>query len=239
MNIQIPKNLSLNQKNFLKRGYSTDLIVYINRLKAIDFENKSRVLDAGCGFGQWSIAMAQLNENIVAFDADKQRIETAKMIANENGIGNIDFQQGFLESFKAENESFDAIFSYSVLYLSNHKKSIENLSRLLKKGGQMYLNFNSYGIIPFILFERAIKRKEKESFNHFNRYFFNLFRKNKRPLHAISVKELKRILEQNNLKIIKIAGDGEINYKNIEINQFYPATYWRLNNVVEIIAEKI
>jgi len=238
MKINIPQNLSSNQKAFLQRVYSTDLNGYINRLKAIGFVNKSRVLDAGCGFGQWSIAMAQINKNIVAFDADEQRIKTAKMISNENGIENIDFQQGFLEDFSAKEESFDAIFSYSVLYLSNHEKSIENLSRLLKKGGQIYLNFNSYGIIPFILFERAIKRKEKESFNHFSQYFFNLFRKNKRPLHAISIKELKRILEQNKLEIVKIAGDGEINFSHLEIKKFYPATYWRLKNVVELIAIK-
>jgi hypothetical protein len=45
--------LSGNDAEFFGRVWSQDLTVYENRLRAIDFEGKDRVLDAGFGMGQW------------------------------------------------------------------------------------------------------------------------------------------------------------------------------------------
>ena len=47
----------MNDKLFIQRVFSKGLDSYINRLEAIGFTKKSKVLDAGCGYGQWSIAL--------------------------------------------------------------------------------------------------------------------------------------------------------------------------------------
>ena len=38
--------------------------------------------DHGCGFGQWSFALSELNKNILSYDIDESRIKTANRIKN-------------------------------------------------------------------------------------------------------------------------------------------------------------
>ena len=56
--------LNDNDFSFFKRVWSQDLNIYKDRLSAIDFNQKNNVLDAGCGFGQWSLQLSILNNNI-------------------------------------------------------------------------------------------------------------------------------------------------------------------------------
>ena len=65
-------------KQFFKRVYSTPKNIYKERLSLIGFENKEKILDAGCGFGQWTRILSELNENIYAMDSEYYRINIAK-----------------------------------------------------------------------------------------------------------------------------------------------------------------
>ncbi len=67
----IPNNNSLKQfgliegkleYDFFQRLYSGEHNRYGKRLKQIGLVNKSYILDAGCGFGQWTNEIAKLNK---------------------------------------------------------------------------------------------------------------------------------------------------------------------------------
>ena len=51
-----------NDAAFLSRVYQTGLTKYQERLRAISFYGLRHVLDAGCGFGQWTLSLSGLNE---------------------------------------------------------------------------------------------------------------------------------------------------------------------------------
>ncbi|MCB1562211.1 MAG: class I SAM-dependent methyltransferase [Alphaproteobacteria bacterium] len=144
---------SENQKNFLKRVWSGDSSRYAARIQALGFENMAEVLDAGCGYGQWSMCLAKLNTQISACDYDPLRINIAEQIATRLGHGNIKFDSSSIENLPYKNESFDGVFSYSVLYLSDYKKSLEEFRRVLKPGGLLYFSTNGLGWYLYNLIE--------------------------------------------------------------------------------------
>ena len=78
--------LDPNSRGFCERVFSTDPSVYENRLKAIGFQDMDRVLDAGCGFGQWALVMAGMNREVHAIDVDPSRVEfLCEMVAQGAG----------------------------------------------------------------------------------------------------------------------------------------------------------
>ena len=44
--------------------------LHIRRLIGIGFNDQGKVLDAGCGYGQWSIAIESLNNDVVGIDME-------------------------------------------------------------------------------------------------------------------------------------------------------------------------
>lgn len=138
-------NLSQRDLEFLERIYDKGLSPYTNRLKQYGFERFEKVLDAGCGFGQWSLSLAQLNTEIHSCDADPKRVEFLKKVAAENGLNHIHPRQAFIDNLPYKNESFDAVFCYGVIFLTPWKKSLSELVRILKPGGKLYVNANGLG----------------------------------------------------------------------------------------------
>ncbi|MDG1326163.1 MAG: hypothetical protein P8P49_10370 [Opitutales bacterium] len=69
-----------NDKNFIKRIYSNGINRYSSRISMINFTGGEKVLDAGCGFGQWSVALAEQNNQVESIDPCNLRIETLRKI---------------------------------------------------------------------------------------------------------------------------------------------------------------
>ena len=153
---KIYKNLSAQDERFLKKAYRTDFNFFKSRLKSIKFVNKKKVLDAGCGFGQWSFALDQNNYRVIGIDYNKIRIKIANKIKKKNYLKNLSFVQGSLEHLPFKNETFDAIFSYSVIYHTNYKRSILEMKRVLKNNGKLYINFNCLGWFFYMIVFRGL-----------------------------------------------------------------------------------
>ncbi len=138
-------NLSKNNLDFLKRIYQNGIYSYIERIRQYGLVSHDKVLDAGCGFGQWSLSLAQLNKKVYACDADENRVQFLKSVALENAIDNLHIQQGFIDNLPYENEFFDAVFCYGVIFLTPWKTSLSELIRVLRPGGKLYVNANGLG----------------------------------------------------------------------------------------------
>jgi 2-polyprenyl-3-methyl-5-hydroxy-6-metoxy-1,4-benzoquinol methylase len=75
-----------------------------------------RILDAGCGDGEVSIAFAEAGAAVVGVDADRDFIDVAAMRAAEHGCGAIEFQCSDLcEGVGVPEGPFDLILSIDVL----------------------------------------------------------------------------------------------------------------------------
>jgi ubiquinone/menaquinone biosynthesis C-methylase UbiE len=137
--------LSENDVRFLERIFAKGITPYMNRLKQYGFQKKDNILDAGCGFGQWSLALAQMNKKVYSCDGDAKRIEFLKEIILEKGMSNAEARLGFIDNLPYNNETFDAVFCYGVIFITPWKKSLAELVRVLKPGGKLYVNANGLG----------------------------------------------------------------------------------------------
>ena len=134
-----------NDWRFLCRVYRENDRTYVDRLRAIGFEGMDRVLDAGCGFGQWSMALAELNRQVVGSDICEQRVEWATRIAEVLDKKNVEFLPSTLTELSFDDASFDAVFCYGVLFLSDVRRALTEFRRVLRPGGRLYVNANGIG----------------------------------------------------------------------------------------------
>lgn len=139
------KFLSPNDFGFLNRCMTTSQERYLKRIQKIDFCNKQRVLDAGCGFGQWSIALAKNNYEVVGVDVGSERLMVAEDIAKSNNIKNLDFRYAQITDLPFSDKSFDAVFCYGVIFIPDVQKALRELYRVLQPKGRLYFTANGIG----------------------------------------------------------------------------------------------
>jgi ubiquinone/menaquinone biosynthesis C-methylase UbiE len=118
---------------------------YRNEIKKyLQFSEKMKVLDAGCGAGSLAIEVMKNNPNLFlyAVDADKKILSLAKKKSKEGGI-KINFQQGFLQKLPFQNNSFDVVYSSLVIHhltTETKQKAMKEIHRILKKEGYFLLS---------------------------------------------------------------------------------------------------
>lgn len=237
---------SLNGVNleFFKRVWTTRQEIFRSRLKAIDFYGQQRFFDAGCGFGQWSVAASALNDEVYAMDSDPDRVNTLSKILKELNLRNLHVKCESIEKTTFEADFFDAVFCYSSIYFSDFKKTINEFYRILKPGGRIYLCANGLGWYLHNLLEG---HNDSESFsgremaiasieNSIN--YFAVEEYNTSAQLIIPSKVMKAHLSKAGFQDIITGAEGTIRIKNVEIKPFYKESYFGKEGVYEILAWK-
>lgn len=111
--------------------------------------NGASFLEIGCSWGRWSIAAARCGYRPVGIDASLKGVRAAQRIARQLGITAIYVvADGRFLPFR--EESFDRVFSYSVLqHLSapDVRSTLREASRVLRKGGMCTVQMaNAFGV---------------------------------------------------------------------------------------------
>jgi len=117
-----------------------------------------KVLDAGCGAGRFSIAIAQSGSEVTLLDISDEQIHIAKSKILENGLsGRVsNFIVGDLcEMSMIEDETFDTTVCYGAAlnYLLDHiSKGVSELVRVTKRGGTVLISVNGrWGVMRSLL----------------------------------------------------------------------------------------
>jgi len=239
--------LRFQDKDFLNRVYSQDIEFYMNRLKKIGFVNFEDVLDAGCGFGQWSIALSLVNKSVNTVDIDLKRVQVARIISQYFERSNIHFINCRLEKLPYRNEVFDGIFCYSVIYQTDYIKTFKEFFRVLRRGGMLYFSTNTWGWYIYNLIKNpkpsldfSPRRHAILSLLNTVRFFVLKEKVAKRDLIMPQSSTLK-ILKQIGFKNIKIGDEGRIalieEFKDLG-KSIYPPKYLGFPTVYEIVATK-
>jgi SAM-dependent methyltransferase len=237
-----------NDRKFCRRVYKTESSTYANRLRAMEFAGAQKVMDAGCGFGQWSFELARLNDHVFAFDLSPVRIELCQTLSNEvfPEIRNIDFQIGDLESIPGPDDSFDAVFSYSCIFLADYKKCLREFHRVLKPGGRLYFNTNDLGWYLYNLIDNhnpATDYSPRENAIHAIQNTLSYTGTGAlTPGHHLIMpyEDTRRELTDMGFKIIQGGADASINLgAPCELVSFYPEFQHGIRSVYEILCEKI
>ncbi len=232
-------------KQFFKRVYSTPKNIYKDRLSLIGFEKKEKILDAGCGFGQWTRVLSELNENIYAVDSEHYRVNIAKQILKINNRENVSFHVGSIESLPFDDDIFDAIISYSVIYWTDFKKSLKEFYRVLKPNGVVYFVANESGWYLYNLVTGHSSASDYNARIYAIQTFFSTIKyfitgkKSKNSSLILSRRSLSKFMKSIGFRKIICAEEGHIQIKkNVELHPFYPKKFLGLANVFEIWAEK-
>lgn len=118
-----------------------------------DIFKGKRCLDAGCGGGRGSILMAQCGaKEVVGVDFSATNIESCRKRAQQKGFSNMTFQQHSLMDLPFEDDSFDIIWCNGVLmHTIDPDKGLQEISRVLKKGGHMWLYVYGSGGVYWLM----------------------------------------------------------------------------------------
>ena len=113
------------------------------------------VLDAGCGSGKFSAAIARLGaRQVIGMDIGDKGLDFARAQAGKVPWGDrLDYRHGSLLDIPLEDNSVDIVWSNGVIHHTlGYEKCIEEFARVLKQDGELYLYVNGRcGLFELIL----------------------------------------------------------------------------------------
>ncbi|MER1986481.1 MAG: class I SAM-dependent methyltransferase [Solibacillus sp.] len=96
----------------------------------------SHILDVGCGTGQTAAYLSQkYGANVTGIDMNPVMVEKAKKRMSKNDLS-VNLLQCAVEEIPFPNQYFDFIISESVLSFVDKPRALDEIFRLLKKGGR-------------------------------------------------------------------------------------------------------
>ncbi len=101
------------------------------------------VLDVGSGSGFDSFFAAQAvgsNGQVIGVDMTEAMLQKSRSVAEEMGLVQVEFRQGFIEELPVSDASVDVAISNGVINLCVDKQKVfRDIFRTLKSGGRFYL----------------------------------------------------------------------------------------------------
>ncbi len=105
-----------------------------------------RVLDVSTGAGHTALTFAPLVAQVIAVDLTPQMLDTARKLANERGITNVEFKPADVHALPFEANTFDLVTNRIALHhYSDARQAISEMARVCKRGGLVALSDN---IVP-------------------------------------------------------------------------------------------
>lgn len=158
---------------------------YVNMLNGTKLKESDVVLDVGCGEGTLSLAIGKSVQKVVGVDTMSESIDNAKFKAKEVPYINAEFHCQKIEKLGFAEQSFDKVFSFSVIeHIPNYQEVFEEIFHILKEGGELIISVDS-----FTHFDRKLRDIHQEKFD-VQKYF--------------SKSELHELLEKVGFKNIRI-----------------------------------
>lgn len=235
---------SENERNFFKRVWQTNPDIYKKRLKALGFEGMENTLDAGSGFGQWSLPLAELNKRVTGLEFKPERVGICQKIANQYQPGGLRFVKGSVEDTGLADNSLDGIFSYSVIYLTDYRITLREFHRILKPGGLLYFSTNGLGWYIYNLLDRhndaadfSSRDMALQTLSHSLTYFST----GKQVAGQSIVMDSSIVRDELTaigFDIIEIGPEGSINKHIHESPSFYDSVKYNNENVWEALCRK-
>lgn len=143
-------HLSDYERSFFQDEYGRGLDYYLCRLDRLMLRGK-RVLDAGCGIGQWSLALSHRFDCVDGIDIKGHRLETFQKVVDWGNYDNISIKEGSITQLPYEGNTFDAIFCYGVIMFTPIRESLQEFYRVLTPGGRIYVCLNADGWFEHLL----------------------------------------------------------------------------------------
>lgn len=118
---------------------SDDRVRDLDRLRtSLRLAPGSRLLDAGCGTGQFSIAFAEIGCQVTGIDIAPAMIERARAHGRERAV-DIEWRVGTLDRIEDPDGRYDAVHARNVLqFVEDVPQTLTEFRRVLKPGGRLF-----------------------------------------------------------------------------------------------------
>jgi SAM-dependent methyltransferase len=112
-------------------------------LKPINLNNK-KILDAGCGIGDFSLYLAGKGAITIGIDMDEKKIFFANQVAKEYQLNAMFLSRELVNEVSDTEESYDGILCLAVLeHIENDVDLLMDFQRILKPNGFLLLDVPS------------------------------------------------------------------------------------------------
>lgn len=143
----------------------------------------NKFLDLGCGLGRHSIYFAKKGFQVNSIDLSEYGINHLKKWAEQEQVS-IVTNVGNMLSLPFENNTFDCIMAYNVIYHTDTNgfiKSLNEIKRVLKCGGEMFITLISKNTWSFQkadnykrIDENTILRDEQDTERNVPHFYVNI-----------------------------------------------------------------
>ncbi|MGW9333404.1 class I SAM-dependent methyltransferase [Bosea sp. NPDC055594] len=212
---------------------------YRRRLRQIGMTGYDRVLDVGCGFGQWSAALACENGSVVALEIHQKRLETTRALSRSLGLDTVAPVSASGSSLPFADASFDALFCYGVYMFLDRTAAISEFQRVLKPGGRLYICSNGPGWWLKLAVEHFRKNRDMSRIG----WHAFLARKRDHFPNSTTVAEVPRWFPAPDWRNIRAAAEGALVAEEPALRgdrpePVYAPRYLGFDNVIEWTADR-
>lgn len=232
--------------NFARVEFERGMDYYGTRIRAMNFVGHERVLDAACGVGQWTLALAQYNREVVGADFSQNRLAIGRRVLAANpGVSNVRFVRSDVHRLPFPAESFDAIFCYGVLMFLDERRAMAEFSRVLRPGGQIYICANGFGWSLSFIWKRGLLKRDPIALALGVKgladtwLFKRLLGRNPVKNTYLTRNEINGIMRESGIEPRYVGGEGS--YRAAAGEPFapiYPSTYLGCDCILEWVGRK-
>ncbi len=241
----LPPDIPPRDVTHTRIQFSRGLDYYRVRVDAVEFAGLRRVLDAGCGCGQWSLALAERNDLVVGLDINPHLLYFARRARDLTATRNVYFQQGDLHYLPCATACFDAVFCYSVLMATREDRVFSELVRVLRPGGRLYICSDGPGWPLYKIFIQGLRQGCPRSIlgavktTFLTTYHHTLRRRFTPAVTFLNRRDVETLCEANGIRLDYYGPDGS--FHNPERQRFQPLygeTFWGLPADFEMLGTK-
>ncbi len=212
---------------------------YRARLDTLGFTKRGRVLDAACGMGQWAIGLTQLGNQVEGIDLMESRITVAKALSTANDQS-YQMHCGSIEELPYANGSFDGVFCYGAFMFTDMPRTLHEFARVLKPGGRLYLNGNTWGWYAHLILDRGLKAGNFSLIRAALRMIVRTFAGRSTQV-VITEGWLRKRLQETSFSIIALGTEGCVSLKPNQSDlppPAYPQVFYGMRSIIELVAER-
>ena len=174
----------------------------VDAVKFLKRRDGEKILDLGCGTGRHTVYLIKQGFKVYGCDCSQKALDILREIAPE-----IELKKCDMASLPYENDVFDAVLCHQVIQHAKSediKKAVNEIERVLKNGGSLYLS------VPSLKHEDAVTGEEVEPNTRINIDAID----GSIPHHYFSEEELRYLF--NNFEIVKLE---QLTYKSEKDNK--------------------
>jgi ubiquinone/menaquinone biosynthesis C-methylase UbiE len=211
------------------------------RLEALGFRGRDLVLDCACGIGHWTVGAAALNRRAIGLDFNFQRLRIARTLAEVNELTGLTWLQGDMHNLPFRSACFDGVMCYGAFMFVRPERTMQEFVRILKPGGQLYVNANGAGWYWVELLQRGLFQGKPRLLQAVLRYTWRTWKRRSGGQDLADTiwnrHELAQLMARRGLRVIGVNDEGRFGAPE-DLPPAYPGKFGPLEGIFEVVGVK-